>query len=78
MGVLNFSGFPQPVLQFNGRYDSDFRYDTQAKPFFDRLGTPPLDKQHVVGETGHFVAKPIVIGESLNWLDKYLGPPAQK
>jgi hypothetical protein len=64
----------QPVLQFNGRYDSDFRYETSARPFFEMLGTNPADKKHVVEPTGHFVSRPVAIGETLNWLDKYLGP----
>ncbi len=62
----------QPVLKFNGRYDTDFRYETSAKPFFDLIGTD--EKRHVVEPTGHFVSQAVVIGETLNWLDKYLGP----
>jgi len=64
-----------PVLQFNGRYDTDFRFETSAKPFFELLGTPVVDKKHVVEPTGHFVPQRVVVGETLNWLDKYLGPP---
>lgn len=47
-----------------------------AKPYFDLLGTPPEDKKHVVEPTGHFVPPAVVIGETLNWLDKYLGAPS--
>lgn len=64
-----------PVLQFNGRFDTDFLYERDAKPFFDLLGTPPEDKKHVVEPTGHFAPAAVVIGETLAWLDKYLGPP---
>ncbi len=64
-----------PVLQFNGRFDTDFLYERDAKPFFDLLGTPPEDKKHVVEPTGHFSKPTVVIGETLAWLDKYLGPP---
>ncbi len=63
-----------PVLQFNGRYDVDFRFETSAKPFFDRLGTIDADKKHVVAPTGHFVPPGVAQGETLDWLDKYLGP----
>lgn len=63
-----------PVLQFNGRYDTDFRFDSSAKPFFDALGTAAADKKHVVEPTGHFVSPAITRGETLDWLDKYLGP----
>ena len=63
-----------PVLQFNGLYDTDFRFETSSKPFFDRLGTPAEHKKHVVENTGHFVSRAVVKGETLDWLDKYLGP----
>lgn len=61
-----------PVLQFNGIYDTDFRFETQAVPFFELIGS--TEKNHVQGATGHFVQKAIMIGETLDWLDKYLGP----
>ena len=64
-----------PVLQFNGIYDTDFRFETSAKPFFDLIGTADVDKKHVTDATGHFVPKLVIAGETLNWLDKYLGPP---
>ena len=63
-----------PVLHFSGRYDTDFRFETSSKPFFDRLGTPDEHKRHVVEPTGHFVSPAVVKGETLDWLDKYLGP----
>jgi dienelactone hydrolase len=63
-----------PVLQFNGRYDTDYRFEDSAKPYFDRIGISKPDKRHVVEETGHFVSRSTVIGEMLDWLDKYLGP----
>jgi dienelactone hydrolase len=63
-----------PILQFNGRFDTDFVFETSAKPYFDLIGTPAADKKHVVELTGHFLSRPIVVGETLNWLDKYLGP----
>jgi eukaryotic-like serine/threonine-protein kinase len=63
-----------PVLHFSGRYDTDFRFETSSRPFFDRLGTPDEHKRHVVEPTGHFVSPAVVKGETLDWLDKYLGP----
>ena len=63
-----------PVLQFNGRYDADFGYEDSAKPFFEMLATPDADKKHVVEDTGHFVPQQVYIGETLDWLDRYLGP----
>ncbi len=73
--VVNFlPRVGDPVLHFSGRYDTDFRFETSSKPFFDRLGTPSDHKEHVVEPTGHFVSPAVVKGETLNWLDKYLGP----
>ena len=74
--VLNYlQGVSQPVLQFNGRYDTDFDFETSAQPFFEMLGTDPEDKRHSVFDTSHYVPRERVIGETLDWLDKYLGPP---
>ncbi len=74
--VINF--LPRvdvPVLQLNGEFDTGFPAETSAKPFFERLGTPAADKRHVIAPGGHFVPPPVIIDETLNWLDKYLGPP---
>jgi len=60
----------QPVLQFNGRFDSDFRLEESATPFFEMLGSE--HKKHIVGPTGHFAPMKTVIGETLAWLDAHL------
>ena len=75
INVVNFlPRVTTPVLHFSGRYDTDFLFDASSKPFFERLGTPAEDKKHVVEPTGHFVSPAVVSGETLDWLDKYLGP----
>jgi len=75
INVVNFlPRVTTPVLHFSGRYDTDFRFETSSKPFFDRLGTDAKDKKHVVEPTGHFVPPTVATGETLDWLDKYLGP----
>ena len=75
INVVNFlPRVATPVLHFSGRYDTDFRFETSSKPFFERLGTDAKDKRHVVEPTGHFVAPSVSTGETLDWLDKYLGP----
>jgi eukaryotic-like serine/threonine-protein kinase len=63
-----------PVLMINGRLDGVYPLDTHAQPFFDLLGTAPGDKRLVITESGHFVPRPMLIRESLDWLDRYLGP----
>jgi dienelactone hydrolase len=63
-----------PVLMLNGRYDFYFPVETSQRPFFRLLGTPPPHKRQVISEGGHSVPRMLVIGETLNWLDRYLGP----
>ena len=61
-----------PVLMINGRFDYVFPLEAQAA-FFDRLGTPALDKRRVIVEAGHVVSRSDVLRESLGWLDEHLG-----
>jgi len=59
----------------NGRYDDTFPLETSQLPLFQFLGTPVNDKKHVIYEGGHSVfPRPDAVRESLDWLDKYLGP----
>jgi len=63
-----------PVIMLNGKYDFFFPYETSQKPFFQLLGTPMKDKKLLVYEGGHTVPKTELAKETLQWLDKYLGP----
>jgi eukaryotic-like serine/threonine-protein kinase len=63
-----------PVLMLNGRYDYYFPVESSQNPMFDLLGTPPASKRHVVADGSHFVPRPLLIKETLDWLDQYLGP----
>jgi dienelactone hydrolase len=63
-----------PVLMLNGRYDSFFPHETAQIPMFKLLGTPEEHKRHLIYDTGHGVPRNQLIKESLEWLDKYLGP----
>jgi eukaryotic-like serine/threonine-protein kinase len=63
-----------PVLMLSGKYDSSFPLELSQKPFFRLLGTPLAEKRHVVDEAGHFLSRPMMVRESLAWLDRYLGP----
>ena len=58
----------------SGKYDSVFPFELSQKPFFRLLGTPPAMKRHVVYEGGHFLPRPMMMRESIAWLDQYLGP----
>ncbi len=63
-----------PVLMLNGRSDYVYPLETSQKPMFRLLGTPAEDKRHVVFESGHVPPRNEVIRETLDWLDRYLGP----
>jgi dienelactone hydrolase len=65
-----------PVLMLNGRFDTPFPLETNQKPLFRALGTPNADKRHVLFDGGHrnLVTRPDLIGEILDWFDRYLGP----
>jgi len=63
-----------PVLMINGKYDHIFPLESSQIPMFELLGTPPDQKKRYVYEAGHHVPQNILIRETLNWLDTYLGP----
>ncbi len=64
-----------PTLMLNGKFDVHaFPYETAVKPMYELLGTAEEDKRLVLCETDHFIPRNVLIKETLNWLDKYLGP----
>jgi hypothetical protein len=77
--TLNFAPRVKiPTLMLNGRYDQWFPFETSQKPMFRLLGTPPAHKVQRIYETGHYVPRHILIKETLDWLDRYLGPVKRK
>jgi formylglycine-generating enzyme required for sulfatase activity/dienelactone hydrolase len=64
-----------PVLMLSGRDDFGAPIETSQKPLFERLGTAPDKKKHVVFDNaGHAPPRLGLIREVLDWFDKYLGP----
>ncbi len=63
-----------PVLMLNGRYDYLFPVEASQKPLFRLLGTPEEHKRHLLYDSEHNLPRNEMITETLNWLDKYLGP----
>jgi predicted esterase len=63
-----------PTLMLHGKFDANISYDKSAKPMFDLLGTPEKDKKLIVYESDHVIPRKELIKESLDWLDRYLGP----
>jgi eukaryotic-like serine/threonine-protein kinase len=72
---LNFAPrVKAPVLMLGGRFDYVFPIRTSQEPMFRLLGTPKEHKRWVVYDTGHDIPENEMIKETLNWLDRYLGP----
>lgn len=66
-----------PTLMLNGRYDSFFPLESSILPFYENLGTPEADRKIIVTDANHFVGAydaNLVIAETLDWLDRYVGP----
>ena len=63
-----------PFLLLNGRYDFIYPVETSQIPLFELAGTPFEDKLALVEDTGHTFPRTRLVEESLNWLDRYLGP----
>ena len=63
-----------PLLMINGRYDLGSPFETSQLPMFRFLGTPQKDKRHVLFDTGHVPPRNAIVKETLDWLDRYLGP----
>jgi len=72
---LNFAPrVKAPALMLNGRFDFLFPVDSSQEPMFRLLGTPNEHKRRVIYPTGHDIPRVEMIKETLNWLDRYLGP----
>ena len=63
-----------PVLMINGEHDTVFPLEPSQKPLLDLLGTPPAQKRHYTYSASHVVPRNELIKETLDWLDRYLGP----
>jgi dienelactone hydrolase len=73
--VINFlPRVEQPTLMLNGRYDFFFPVVSNQEPFYRLLGSKKEQKKHLIFETGHSIPRNELIKQTLDWLDKYLGP----
>jgi dienelactone hydrolase len=75
--LLNFAPRVKvPVLMLNGRQDAIFPYETSQLPLFRALGSPEALKRHATFPGGHdtFGWRDELYRESLDWLDRHVGP----
>ena len=63
-----------PALLVNGRYDFTLPLEASQRPTLRLLGASEEDKRLVLTESGHIPTRHVVIKETLDWLDRYLGP----
>ena len=63
-----------PTLMLNGRDDFMFPVNSSQVPLFRLLGVSEPQKRHIVFDSGHVPPTNPVIKESLDWLERYLGP----
>ncbi|MCM2316349.1 MAG: protein kinase [Thermoanaerobaculia bacterium] len=76
--VMNYvTRVKQPTLMLNGELDFYFPADTSQRAMFELLGTPPEHKKRLVYPGGHSVPRNEMIKQTLEWLDRYLGPVEQ-
>ncbi|MGA8216887.1 MAG: protein kinase [Candidatus Sulfotelmatobacter sp.] len=72
---LNFAPrVKAPTLMLNGRFDFLFPVGSSQEPMFRLLGTPKEEIHRVVYGTSHDIPRDGMIKETLDWLDRYLGP----
>jgi len=48
--------------------------ETSQQPLFALLGTKPSDKRHIIVDGGHYPPQDLLVKETVEWLDRYLGP----
>jgi eukaryotic-like serine/threonine-protein kinase len=64
----------QPTLIVNGRYDFFFPVESSQQPLYRSLGAPEQQKRLVIAEGGHTPPQDLLVRETIDWLDRYLGP----
>ena len=73
--IINFlPRVKQPTLMLSGRFDFLFPEKRAQLPYFQWLGTPADQKRRVSYDSGHNLPPAESIRETLDWLDRTLGP----
>ena len=67
-----------PVLMLNGRDDFMVPYEPNQRVLFEALGSKDKNFSRYDGGHANLLTRPDLIGEVLDWFDKYLGPVNQQ
>lgn len=68
----------KPFLMINGKQDFMRPYESSQVAMFKLLGTSERDKRLAAYDGGHLPPRLPMIKETLDWLDKYLGPVSSR
>ena len=74
---MSYSGprtLAEPWITWRPEQYDLFPTETSTGPFFEMLGTSPEHKRQIFYESTHFVPRTQSVKETLDWLDRYLGP----
>jgi len=63
-----------PTLMVNGRYDFELKIETAIQPMFRSIAVSAADKRLAVFDSDHLPTLNEIVRETLDWLDRYLGP----
>jgi dienelactone hydrolase len=63
-----------PVLMVNGEHDIVYPLETAQKPLFEILARSSAEARHYLAQASHVVPRNELIRETLDWLDRHLGP----
>jgi eukaryotic-like serine/threonine-protein kinase len=63
-----------PILMLNGKYDCFVPVETSQNPMYRLLGTAKDHKAHKKYDSGHVPPLREIYKETLDWLERYLGP----
>lgn len=64
-----------PTLMFSGEFDPMVPTDN-AQRYFDLIGAPAEQKRHEIAIGGHYVPRQLLIRETWEWLNRWLGAPS--
>ena len=67
-----------PVLMISGRNDAMRPVETAQRPLYRLFGTPQDQRDLVVLDGGHVPEWDPVVRETLDWLDRHLGPVSER
>ena len=60
-----------PMLMITGEYDVVFPVESSGRPMYELINVAPEHKEFVIAPADHMVPRNLLMGEVLDWFDKY-------